>query len=72
MFCIHHVTLGYMFKYQCKLHILTDVSPKVSLRHLQTHAILSDNLQTFYSIALRKPVWNCMPVTLHTWYQRML
>ena len=56
MFCIHHVTLGYMFKYQCKLHILTDVSPKVSLRHLQTHAILSDNLQTFYSIALRKPV----------------
>jgi len=21
MFCIHHVTLGYMFKYQCKLKI---------------------------------------------------
>ena len=21
MFCIHHVTLGYMFKYQCKLKL---------------------------------------------------
>ena len=59
MFCIHHVTLvGYMFKHQCKLKILTDVSPEVLPRHLQTHAILSGNLQKFFSIVLKKPVWN--------------
>jgi len=56
MFCIHHVTLGYMFECQCKLKILTDVSPKGHLgicRHMQHKVAIC---KMFFIIVLRKPV----------------
>ena len=40
--------VGTLISDQCKLNIFADVSPKVPPRHLQTHAILSGNLQNVF------------------------
>ena len=46
MFCIRHVTSGYMFKYQGKWNIFDWW--KVPPRHLQTRAILRGTLQNVF------------------------
>jgi len=66
MFCIHHVTLGFMFEYQCKLKIFWLMCHQKFHLGICRHMQQSNYLQIFFRhCAYETCVKICLPVTLH-------